>query len=112
MVCGLVELLAKSGLVTAAELASGVPAPSSQNAIPPLPADRAGRSCDPIRAGCSPLSTGPAGPDPQHASGWSHTHVGRKRALVPEPWQAQAFAFAVSLSEKAIFTRKEYVTRC
>jgi nitrile hydratase subunit beta len=37
---GLVELLVKSGLVTAAELESGGPAPSSPKAIPPLTADK------------------------------------------------------------------------
>lgn len=37
---GLVERLVKSGLVTAAELESGGPAPSSPKAIPPLTADK------------------------------------------------------------------------
>jgi nitrile hydratase len=39
-ITGLGELLVKSGLITAAELDSGAPAPSSPRAIPPLVADR------------------------------------------------------------------------
>jgi nitrile hydratase subunit beta len=39
-IAGLVELLVKSGLVTAAELESGVPAASSPKAVPQLTADK------------------------------------------------------------------------
>ncbi len=170
---GLLELLVRRGLVTAAEIESGVPAPGAARATPPLTADKipaalanrihanrdvqvsphsersiettafsffriptrifSARSrsmftpCASPRASCGASKLRPAIPffsicgmttlnqpdpirDPANLAAVPELPRDAGGPVFAEPWQAQAFALAVKLSEQGHFTWKEWAT--